>query len=126
MSFAKNQNVHEVCSERSCDIQKAFESSKYFEPAYDRILIKREKSALERKMQKSGIITPDTVKESYKSAEGYLIKCGPTADKEAVSLIGKKILFAKYGGEDIIVPLPDGEKEEFVLATDSDIFGELK
>ena len=125
MSFAKNQNVIETAPPEA-DILKSFESAKHFEPAYDRILIKREKSALERKATKSGIIMADTVKDAYKSAEGYLIKCGPTCDDEAVSLIGKRILFAKYSGEDIIIPLPDGSKEEFVLATDTDIFGELK
>lgn len=126
MAFAKNQNVIDATEASTADLDKAFQAAKHFEPAYDRILIKREKSALERKMQKSGLITADSVKDAYKSAEGFLIKCGPTADIEATSLIGKRILFAKYGGEDIIVPLPDGSKEEFVLATDTDIFGELK
>ena len=126
MSFAKNQNVIDATQSQEIDLQKAKKSAQHFDPAYDRILVKREKSAVERKLQKSGLITADTVKDAYKSAEGVLIKCGPTADDEAVKLIGKRILFAKYSGEDIIIPLPDGSKEEFVLATDTDIFGELK
>lgn len=123
MSFAKNQNVIDV--EVPTDYTSAFKAAEHFEPSYDRILIKREKSAIERRLSKSNLITADTVKDSYKSAEGVLIKCGPTCDDEAVKLIGKRILFAKYSGEDIIVPF-DGGKEEFVLATDTDIFGELK
>jgi co-chaperonin GroES (HSP10) len=126
MSFAKNQNVIDATVEPLTDIQKAFKEAESFDPSYDRILVKREKSAVERKLQKSGLITADAVKDAYKSSEGFLIKCGPTADEEAVRLIGKRILFAKYSGEDIIVPQPDGSKAEFVLATDSDIFGELK
>ena len=125
MSFAKNQNVHEV-GNNLIDVTKAFAAAEHFNPAYDRILIKREKSALERKVKSAGLIMADTVGEQYKSAEGILIKCGPTADIEATDLIGKRILFAKYGGEDIVIPLPNGDKEEFVLATDTDIFGELK
>lgn len=126
MSFAKNQNVIDATASPEADLEKAKKAAKHFEPAYDRILVKREKSAIERKTAKAGIIMADTTKDVYKSAEGYLIKCGPTADDEAVKLIGKRILFAKYSGEDIIIPLPDGSKEEFVLATDTDIFGELK
>lgn len=124
MTFAQNQNVIEVSS--PSDFTSAFKAAEHFEPSYDRILIKREKSALERKMEKATLIMADNLKDNYKSAEGVLIKCGPTADDEAIKLIGKRILFAKYSGEDIIVPLPDGGKEEFVLATDTDIFGELK
>jgi co-chaperonin GroES (HSP10) len=124
MSFTHKQNLIEV-ENLVTNFDRAFEAAKHFNPAYDRILIKREKSALERKVEKSGLVMADTIKENYKSAEGVLVKCGPTADVEATSLIGKRILFAKYGGEDIVIPMPDGSKEEFVLATDTDIFGQL-
>ena len=126
MSFAKNQNVIDATASPATDLKKAQAAAKHFDPAYDRVLIKREVSALERKTAKSGIILTEQTKETTKSAEGYLIKCGPTADSEAFALIGKRILFSKYTGEDIIVPLPDGSKEEFVLGTDTDIYGELK
>jgi len=125
MTFAQKQNEIDI-AEPSSDFQSAFKSAEHFEPSYDRILIKRDVSALERKATKAGLIMADTTKDAYKSAEGVLIKCGPSADDEAVKLIGKRILFAKYSGEDIVIPLPDGTKEEFVLATDTDIFGELK
>ncbi len=126
MSFNQKQNVIDATQDPDSDVDKAFREADCFEPAYDRILIKRELSALERKTKKSGIILTEQTKDSTKSSEGFLIKCGPTADEEAVRLIGKRVLFAKYSGEDIIVPQPDGTKSEFVLATDSDIFGELK
>lgn len=126
MTFTTKQNVIDATASSEADLKKAYAAAEHFYPAFDRILIKREKSALERKMSKSGLITADIVKDAYKSAEGYLIKCGPTCDDEAFALLGKRVLFAKYSGEDIIVPLPNGDKEEFVLATDTDIFGELK
>ena len=125
MSFASKQNVHEV-NKSQIDLENAFKAAEHFDPAYARILIKREKSAIERRMEKSSLITADTVKDAYKSSEGVLIKCGPNADDAATRLIGKRVLFAKYSGEDIIVPLPNGDKEEFVLAMDEDIFGEIK
>lgn len=126
MTFTEKQNVIDVTTSPEADLEKAKQAADHFFPAYDRILIKREKSALERRMEKMGLKATDQTKETTKSAEGWLIKCGPTCDEEAVSLLGKRVLFAKYSGEDIIVPLPDGSKEEFVLATDTDIFGELK
>lgn len=124
MAFNKNENIIET-EKSETDVEKAFAEAKHVKLAYDRILIKRELSALERRMKKSGLVTTDQTKDSTKSSEGYLIQCGPTADEEAVKLIGKRILFAKYSGEDIIIPMPDGSKAEFVLATDSDIFLEL-
>ena len=126
MAFTKNQNVIDATEKSTVDSYDAFQAAKHFNPAYDRILIKRDKSAIERKAAKAGLVMADTVKDAYKSAEGILIKCGPTCDEEAIKLIGKRILFAKYSGEDITIPLPNGDKEEFVLATDTDIFGELK
>jgi len=126
MGFAKGNNIHDVTAPSNTDLDKALAAAKHFSPAYDRILIKREVSALERKTQKAGIILADTTKDNYQSAEGYLVGFGPTVCDEAKKLFGKRILFSKYTGDDIIVPLPDGGKEQFILATDKDIYGELK
>ncbi len=126
MSFAKNQNVIDATATPETDIEKALKAAKHFAPAYDRILIKREISALERKTQKSGIILTDQTKETTLSAEGYLVGYGPTVNAEAKTLLGKRILFSKYTGDDIFIPLPDGTREQFILATDKDIYGELK
>ncbi len=126
MSFTSKQNVIDATQEPETDLKQAIKEASHFEPAYDRILLKRELSSLERKTKKAGIILTEQTKDSTKSSEGFLVKCGPTADDEAVRLIGKRVLFAKYSGEDITIPQPDGTKAEFVLATDTDIFGELK
>lgn len=100
---------------------ESFKAANSFDPIFDRVLIKREKSALERKVSKAGLIAPDTVKDNYKSSEGVLIKCAPDCSDAVKELTGKRILFARYMGDDIKVA-----EEEFVLCTDKDIFGELK
>lgn len=126
MAFAEKQNVIDATHAPETDVQKALKAAKHFQPAYDRILIKRELSALERKTKKSGIILTDQTKETTLSAEGYLVGYGPTVNDEARALLGKRILFSKYTGDDIFIPLPDGSREQFILATDKDIYGELK
>lgn len=103
------------------DYEKAIEASKGFEPIFDRVLIKRDVSALERRTTNAGLIMPDTAKDNYKSSEGYLIKCSDTCDERVRALVGKRILFARFSGDDIKV-----NGEEFVLAMDEDIFGEMK
>lgn len=92
-----------------------------FDPIFDRILIRREKSALERRVEKSGIHLTDKTKEGTKSSEGFLLKCGEDCEERIFDMIGKRILFAKYSGDDIKI----GE-EEYVLATQGDIFGVLR
>lgn len=103
------------------DLERSITTAENFIPIFDRVLIKRDVSALERKVQKAGLITPDTIKDQYKSSEGYLIKCADGCDDQVKNLTGKRVLFARYSGDDIKV----GD-EDFVLATDTDIFGELK
>lgn len=103
------------------DIKTAFAQAEKFVPIFDRVLIKRELSALERKTQAAGLHLPDNTKDSHKSSEGILIKCADDCDDRVKDLVGKRVLFARYSGDDIKVGT-----EEFVLATDGDIFGELK
>jgi len=91
-----------------------------FSPIFDRVLIDRDCSGLEKKTGKAGLILPDNVKDKYKSSEGILILCGEECDDSVKALLGKKILFARYSGDDITL---DGK--EYVLATDRDIFGGL-
>ena len=52
----------------------AFKAAESFTPIFDRVLIKREKSSLERRTEKSKIILTDNTKDSTKSSEGILIK----------------------------------------------------
>lgn len=126
MGFTKNQNAIDATEEVTTNIEKVLQAAKHFSPAYDRVLIKPELSSMERRTKKSGIILADETKDSYQSAEGYLVGYGPTAREEAKKLLGKRILFSKYTGDTITVPLPDGTVEKFVLGTDGDIYGELK
>ena len=98
--------------------------SSQFIPIFDRVVIKREKSALERKMSRANLITPDTTKSAYQSSEGILVAAGEDCCELVQKLIGKKILFAKYSGDD----LPKdwyGNDNEYVLASENDIFGEI-
>lgn len=97
-----------------------FKEAEKFHPIFDRILIKREKSALERRVEKASLVTPDSIKDQYKSSEGILIKCADDCDPTVKELVGRKILFARFSGDDIKV----GDSD-FVLATDTDVFGEL-
>jgi co-chaperonin GroES (HSP10) len=98
-----------------------FKVAEKFIPIFDRVLIKREKSALERRADKSKIILTDNTKDTTKSSEGILIKCAPDCADEVKVLTGKRILCSRYSGDEIKI----GD-EEFWLATDTDIFGELK
>lgn len=92
--------------------------AKDFDPIFDRVLIKRDTSALQRKSEKAGIIVPDTVKGKYQASEGVLIKYGSDCHPDVQALCGKPVLFSKFSGDDIVIG-----GEEYVLATDKDIFG---
>ena len=103
------------------DYTESFKNAEKFIPIFDRVLIKRELSALERRAAKSNIIVTDKTKDITKSSEGILIKCAPDCADEVKALEGKRILCSRYSGDEITV-----NGEEFWLATDSDVFGELK
>jgi co-chaperonin GroES (HSP10) len=102
------------------DNTSAFKEAEKFTPFFDRVLIKRELSALERRLKTSGLQLADNAKDNHKSSEGILIKCAADCDDRIKKLTGKRVLFARYSGDDIKV----GD-QEYVLATDIDIFGEL-
>lgn len=89
-----------------------------FTPIFDRVLIKRHDSALKKKTEKAGLIMPDTVDDKYKSSIGTLVKCGEDCHEDVQNLLGKSVLFARYSGDEIKL-----NDEEFLLATDRDIFG---
>ena len=89
-----------------------------FEPIFDRVLIKRSDSALEKKTGKAGLVLPDSVKDKYKASIGTLVKCGADCHEDVQNLLGKTVLFARYSGDEIKL-----NDEEFLLATDRDIFG---
>lgn len=98
-----------------------FKVAEKFDPIFDRVLIKRELSALERRAKASGLHLTDQTKDTTKSSEGILIKCAPDCADEVKALTGKRILCSRYSGDEIKI----GD-EEFWLATDTDVYGELK
>ena len=97
-----------------------FKVAEKFTPIFDRVLIKRELSALERRVVAAGLHLGDQTKDSYKSSEGIIIKCAQDCDDRIKAMTGKRVLFAKFSGSDITI-----EGVEYVLTTDVDIFGEL-
>lgn len=130
MAFTTKQNVIESLKpsdEDRVEIESAMKlAQETFEPYYNRILIKRTLSALERKTKKAGILLTDQTKETTLSAEGWVVAVGEDCNAKAKDALGKRILFSKYTGDDIFLTGPNGEREQFVYATDKDIYGVLK
>lgn len=89
-----------------------------FEPIFDRVIIKRVDSNLQKKTEKIGLVLPDKVKDEYKAMQGIIVKCGPECHESVQALLGKEVLFNRYSGDEIKL-----NGEEFLLATDRDIFG---
>ncbi len=82
-------------------------------PLDDRVLIK----VLEAEDRtESGIIIPDTAKE--KPIIGEVIEVGTDEDLRELLKTGDKVLFAKYGGEDITV-----NNQEYKMIQRADILG---
>ena len=86
-------------------------------PLNDRILVKRVE---EEAKTKGGIIIPDTAKE--KPAEGKVIAVGkgalnPEGNRVTLEVkIGDRILFGKYGGQEIKV-----EGEEYMIMSEKEV-----
>jgi len=67
-------------------------------PLGDRVLVKPFE---EEKVTESGIIMPDTV-DKEKKAEGVVVALGSGEELKKLDLkIGDKVLFEKWGGEDV-------------------------
>ncbi len=79
-------------------------------PMDDRVLIEPME---EEEKTSSGIIIPDTAKE--KPRMGTVIAVGTDEDLQEKVKEGDKVLFAKYGGEDITV---DGKEYKIVSRSD--------
>lgn len=86
-------------------------------PLADRVLVKRAK---EEERTTGGIILPETAKQ--KQEMGEVIAVGPGAkDKDGKPIeiavkVGDKIMWDKYGGQDITI-----DEEEFVIVKAGDI-----
>lgn len=67
-------------------------------PLGDRILVREIK---EEEVTKSGIVLPDTV-EKEKKMEGEIVALGGGEDLAKLNLsVGQKVLYKKWGGEEI-------------------------
>jgi chaperonin GroES len=85
-------------------------------PLGDRILVR----PLEfEKKTKSGIIVPDNAKEKPQEGEVLAVGSGKLVDGKRVTpevKVGDKIIFSKYGGDEIKV-----DNEELKIVSESDV-----
>lgn len=79
-------------------------------PMDDRLLVEYKE---EEEKTYSGIIIPDTAKE--KPRMGLVVAVGTDEDLQEKIKVGNKILFAKYGGEEITF---DGKEYKIVQRAD--------
>ena len=88
-------------------------------PLHDRILVKREDPAEEKR---GGIIIPDTAKE--KPQQGTVVATGPGRTADDGKLIplnvkkGDRVLFGKYSGSEVKL-----DDEEYMIMREDDILG---
>ncbi|MCL4539819.1 MAG: co-chaperone GroES [Bacteroidetes bacterium] len=87
------------------------------QPMDDRVLVEFEGEKEERTA--SGLIIPDTAKEAPRT--GMVVAVGTDEDLQTKIKVGDKILFAKYGGEEIQM---DGK--DFRIVQRSDILAVYK
>lgn len=92
------------------------------QPLYDRILVRRIGS---EEKTKGGIIIPDTATEKPQEGEvvavgtGRILEDGKVVPLEVKK--GDKILFSKYGGNEIFI-----EGQEYLILEESDILAVVK
>jgi chaperonin GroES len=68
------------------------------------------------KITKSGIIIPDTVKES--PTKGVIVSVGDGIDNIPLSVVvGDKVMFSKYDGTNITI-----DDEEYIIIKEENIF----
>ncbi len=79
-------------------------------PLDDRVLVEPME---EEEKTASGIIIPDTAKE--KPRMGTVVEVGTDEDLQEHVKVGNKVLFAKYGGEDIEI---DGKEYKIIQRSD--------
>ena len=84
-------------------------------PIGDRVLVE---PVAEEEVTKSGIVLPDTMGKE-KKAEGEIIALGNGEKLAKLNLkVGDKVLFEKWGGEDIKIGKGSDEKEYKILPYD--------
>jgi chaperonin GroES len=89
-------------------------------PLHDRVLVRRLE---ERETAKGGIIIPDTAKEKPQEGKVIAVGAGKIEKGNRVPLDvkpGDRILFGKYGGNDITL-----EGEDYLILREEDILAKL-
>jgi len=87
------------------------------QPLDDRVLVEFEEEREER--TSSGLFIPDTAKEKPRS--GFVVAVGTDEDLQSKVKVGDRILFAKYGGEEIQM-----EGKDYRIVQRSDILAVFK
>ncbi len=87
------------------------------QPLDDRVLVEIYEEEIEK--TKGGIIIPDTAKE--KPRMGKVVEVGTDEDLKELIKVGDKILFAKYGGEEVEM---DGKN--YIILSRSDVLAVVK
>lgn len=86
------------------------------QPLDDRVLLKPVEA---EDTTASGIIIPDTAKE--KPIIGEVVEVGTDEDLQEIIKVGDKVLYAKYGGEDLTI-----DNTEYKMVQRSDILGVVR
>ena len=89
-------------------------------PLHDRVLVRRLE---EKETAKGGIIIPDTAKEKPQEGEVMAIGAGKIEKGHRVPLdvkVGDRILFGKYGGNDIKI-----DDEEYMILKEDEILAKI-
>ena len=89
-------------------------------PLQDRVLVRRLE---EKESVKGGIIIPDTAKEKPQEGEVMAIGAGKIEKGHRVPLdvkVGDRILFGKYGGNDIKI-----DDEEYMILKEDEILAKI-
>ena len=84
-------------------------------PLGDRVLVK---TIIEEEVTLSGIVLPETV-EKEKKAEGEIVALGNGENLAKLGLkVGQRVLFEKWGGEEVKMGKGKNEVEYKILAHD--------
>jgi len=89
-------------------------------PLHDRVLVRRLE---EKETAKGGIIIPDTAKEKPQEGEVIAVGAGKIEKGKRIPLdvkVGDRILFGKYGGNDIKI-----DDQEYLILREEEILAKL-
>lgn len=90
-----------------------------FTPAYARVLILLDQSAIEKKFEKAGLVMPDQSRDKFQGCEGVIAAVGETASPQWK--VGQRVLFNRFSGEKMEILGPN-----YLLIQDEDILGSVE